>query len=407
MPSFKPLVILAAFALLAGASNAHAQTLEAPDLSSLRVRFGPFYMNPTLALTNAGVDTNVFNEADDQSPKKDFTVTVTPKTDLWLPAGRTWLNGSITEDIVWYKKYSSERSANTRVSGQWVVPLTRVSFTVGADHVNTHERPGFEIDTRVPRTENGVNGAAEIRVLSKTRFGVRADRRTRGFDEDAVFLGTNLHEELNLTSTSEALTIRNALTPLTDLAVDIGREQDRFEFDHLRDSNSTQISGGLKFNRLALIKGGVQIGYRKFTPLEPGVPEFTGLTTAVDLTYVLLGSTRMAFNTTRDVQYSYDVNQPYYLQTGLVASVAQQIFGPVDAEGRVGAARLAYRARAGAAVASPDRVDHTRTYGVGIGYHLGQYLRLAFNLDQSKRESVLDSRTYHGLRYGTALTYGF
>ena len=42
-----------------------------------------------MALSNAGTDTNVFNEATD--PKKDFTVTVTPATDLWLRLGPSWL----------------------------------------------------------------------------------------------------------------------------------------------------------------------------------------------------------------------------------------------------------------------------------------------------------------------------
>jgi len=129
--------------------------------------------------------------------------------------------------------------------------------------------------------------------------------------------------------------------------------------------------------------------------------------TAVDLTYVLLGSTRFQFGTTRDVQYSYDVNQPYYVQTGVTGSLTQQIFGPFDLQGRVGAARLAYRTREDVTVVDPNRVDHTRTFGLGLGYHMGADVRLAFNLDWNKRESVLTNRTYHGLRYGTAITYGF
>jgi hypothetical protein len=126
-----------------------------------------------------------------------------------------------------------------------------------------------------------------------------------------------------------------------------------------------------------------------------------------DLSYVLLGSTRVAGQVTRDVQYSYDVNQPYYVQTAFTASVAQKIFGPVDVQGRIGAARLAYTTRVGALVQVADRVDHTTTYGVGLGYHVGQDLRLAFNLDRNTRESAVDGRSYHGLKYGTAVTYGF
>lgn len=404
---FKRLTAVVPALVLCWASLSHAQIPEEPDLSNMRVKLGPVYLDPTLALTNAGVDTNVFNEADDESPKKDFTVTITPQTNVWMRAGRTWLNGLVKEDFVWFKKYASERSANNDLRVNWIVPLTRFAFTVGGDRLSTRERPGYEIDVRSRRTEDAINGALEIHALSKTFVGLKAERRKTSFNGDEFFLGVSLHDELNRTVTTEALTIRNRLTPLTNLTLDVGREQDRFEFDHLRDSNSTQIAGGLKFDQLALIKGGLQFGYRDFTPLAAGVPGFKGLTSAVDLSYVLLGATRFAFGTTRDVQYSFEIDQPYYVQTAVTASVAQQIFGPFDAQARVGAARLAYRTRENAQTVDANRVDHTRTYGGGIGYHLGSDLRLSFNLDRYKRESVLNNRTYHALRYGTALTYGF
>ena len=109
---------------------------------------------------------------------------------------------------------------------------------------------------------------------------------------------------------------------------------------------------------------------------------------------------------TRDVQYSYDVNQPYYLLTGATGSISQRIYGPVDAVGRIGADRLEYRDRAGAAVAAADRVDHINSYGGGIGYHMGRDLRIGFNVDRQQRTSVIDSRQYTGLKYGFAVTYG-
>jgi hypothetical protein len=392
--------------VVCSAAVARAQVPAEPDVSKLR-KLGPLYFNPTLALTNAGVDTNVFNEPDDAVPKKDFTLTVSPKSAMWMRFGRTWLNANITEDIVWYKKYASERSSNADYKVSLLVPLTRIAFIIGGDKVATRERPGFEIDTRSRRSELAANGAIELRALTKTFFGLRAERRHLQFDKAEVFLGTNLHDALTRTMTSEALTIRNELTPLTNVVIDFGREQDRFDYDPLRDSDSTQVNVGIKFDQLALIKGGMQVGFRDFSPVVKTVAGFKGLTTAVDLSYVFLGSTRVQVGASRDVQYSFDVNQPYYVQTGVTASLTQQIFGPLDLQGRIAAARLAYRTREDVTVVDPNRVDHTRTYGVGVGYHMGANLRLGFNLDWNKRESVVTNRTYHGLKYGTAITYGF
>jgi hypothetical protein len=135
------------------------------------------------------------------------------------------------------------------------------------------------------------------------------------------------------------------------------------------------------------------------------VPAYQGTTAAVDLSYVALGTTRLSVTAARDVQYSFDINQPYYLQTGVTASIAQQIFGPLDVVGRIGAQRLDYRSRAGAVVTSADRVDHITIYGLGIGYHVGD-MRVGFNVDQQQRMSPLDARQYKGLVYGFAVTYG-
>src|SRR5204862_2869013 len=101
-------------------------------------------------------------------------------------------------------------------------------------------------------------------------------------------------------------------------------------------SDSTQISGGVKFDPFALLKGRPTFGYRHFEPVQAGVPSYKGSMAAVDLSYVALGSTKVTLQAARDVQYSYDINQPYYVQTGFLASLAQQIFGPVDVVGRIG-----------------------------------------------------------------------
>jgi hypothetical protein len=106
----------------------------------------------------------------------------------------------------------------------------------------------------------------------------------------------------------------------------------------------------------------------------------------------------------RDVQYSFEVEQPYYLQTGFTVTAAQQIYGPVDAEGRGGRYALAYRERGGSDEAS--RVDHIRAFGGGVGYRLSPDLRLGFNIDRQRRISEVTGRPYEGYRYGLAVTYG-
>jgi hypothetical protein len=388
------------------AARASAQNPADPS-SQARVRIGPLALSPAISLTNAGVDNNVFNEPNQAALKSDFTLTLQPKTDLWLHIGRSMVIGNITEDLVYYNKYANQRSANSSFKVGLLVPLTRIRLDGNVGYLSTKERPGFEIDARLHRTEISSDGSIELRALSKTFVGVKATRQVVNFDQTAVFAGSNLHDELNRTVTAESITLRHQLTPLTSLILDAGRQQDRFEFSHLRDSDSTTITGGIKFDPFALLKGSARFGYRNFQPLVAGLPNYRGSTAAVDLTYVALGSTKVTATGTRDINYSYDINQPYYVQTGAELSLAQQIFGPVDVVGRVGIQRLDYRDRAGAVIAVSNRIDYVHLYGGGIGYHLGRNIRIGFNVDQAHRTSVVGDRQYDDLRYGTAVTYGF
>jgi hypothetical protein len=281
------------------------------------------------------------------------------------------------------------------------VVSTNASYSSGRD------RPGFEIDARVARKETNYGGSVEGRVMSKTFFGVRADRRTFSFDKSAVFQSANLNDELNRVSIDTGLSLRYQLTSLTSLSFVAIRSKDQFKISPLRDSKSTILGATVSFDPFAIIKGNATFGFRKFVPQDPDIPAYQGSTAAVDLAYSMFGTTRFTVRVGRDIQYSYDVNQPYYLQTGVDFSIAQQLFGPVDVVGRVGTQRLNYRDRAGAAIAVRERIDAIHSFGGGVGYHLGKELRLGFNVDSSRRISDVESRPYEGLKYGTALTYAF
>jgi Putative beta-barrel porin 2 len=406
----KKLPLALACLLLAAPVRAQAPISPAPDLSEVRLRLGPVYVDPSFSLSNLGLDTNVFNEADDQLPKKDFTFTVTPAANLWMRIGPTWLSGRVNEDVVWYKKYSGERSSNTSYNAAWNVPLNRLVFAVDAERLNTRERPSYEIDARSQRVERTYRGALEIRALSKTFLGVQASHHEVDYDRAAVFLGTSLHEELNRTVTTAGGSVRYELTPLTSVVLAADREQDRFPFSPLRDSNSIAATIGLRFDPDALIKGSANFGYRDFRPLDPTLPRYRGSTAEVSLVYVAGGATQLTGTVTRDVEYSFEIQRPYFLQTGGTIQVAQQIYGPVDVVARYGLDRLAYRTAEDAIVAGTvgalDRVDRVHSYGGGFGYHMGSRIRIGVNLDRQTRFSSIENRRYAGLRLGTTVTYG-
>jgi len=384
-------------------ASALAQVDGAPP-GDVKMRLGPLFLDPTLSLTNAGVDNNVFNQS--ASPTSDATVTVTPRTNFWVRFGPSWLAGGVEENLVYFKDSTGERSANNSYQLSWMIPVNRITFRPRAEYKNTRERPGYEIDTRALHTELLYGARIDVKWFSKSSVFLKADRYQVLFDQAAQFGQVNLHDALNRTTTTATVGVDYEVTPLTTLSATYSIGQDRFSFDAVRNAKSSTVGAAVRFDPAALIKGSATVGYFDYKPDDPATPGYKGLTTVVALSYVFLGSTKADVNVARSVQHSYDINQPYYVQTGGSVRLTQQVHGPFDVTALAGLQQLAYQDRAGAVVLSPDRVDHVNTIGGGVGYHLGRDTRLGFNLEQDHRDSLLTNHRYTGLRYGFSVTYG-
>ncbi len=183
--------------------------------------------------------------------------------------------------------------------------------------------------------------------------------------------------------------------------------RERFAHAVARDSDSFRILTGVEFDPYALIFGKAAIGYQKLTTRTPGMPEFSGLVAAVSLSYAYQGTTRVDLGVTRDLQYSYDPAEPFYIQTGYNLMVTQPIVTRWDAQVRGGRYRLDYQRAGDASTATPDRLEYFNTLGGGFGYHLSGDTRVGFNLDYFRRQSDTIYRGYKGLRGGLVVTYGF
>ena len=70
--------------MLLFASVSAAQTPEEVRRDA-QIHLGAVYLTPKYPMKEFGVDTNVFNNADE---KRDFTFTFAPQADIWVPFGR-------------------------------------------------------------------------------------------------------------------------------------------------------------------------------------------------------------------------------------------------------------------------------------------------------------------------------
>ena len=403
----KPLVPLAVCLALWPLSG----LAQAPDpLASARLHIGPFAVTPTLSVSGVGVDTNVYNVW--ENPKSDFTATITPAADVWLRLGRARLNFQVSGSYLYFAQYSDQRGLGTTDSALFELPLLHVRPWVKGSFLSVRDRPGFEIDVRVRRTETAVSGGADFQASKRTTLGVSLTETRVDYNNDATFLGYSLRDALNRTTTVEGAAFRYALTPLTTFVTAADVVQERFDFSPIRDSDGFRIVPGLEFAATALINGSAHVGFRRLTMKAAGMPDYTGPVASIDLGYTLLGITRFAVQVQRDVEYPYDPTQPYYLLTGVTGSVSQAVGGPWSVQARAGIQRLAYQTAdlsgvGGAGSTVAGRVDAVRSYGGGVGYKLGPSTRLGVNADYYTRRSELFLQQYRGLRVGTSVTYGF
>ena len=391
-----------------------AQTPGAEQIDEVRkeasAHFGPVYFTPTIHLKEFGVDSNVFNAAGEQ--QSDFTVTLGPKVDLWVPVARRALfRGTAGTDLVWYAQHDGERSIDPQFAGRGEVYLRRITLFAEAAYLNTRQRLNYEVDLRARHVQHDGTVGASLRLTPKFAIEAAARRDDTRFDADAHFDGVSLQRTLNQETTGLSLSTKHRVTPLSTVVVRYERIEDSFAFSPARDSRSFRIMPGVEFKPRALIKGSAYVGYRKFTPSSADLlPQFSGIVAQLGLSYTLLGATTLGVSYARDLTYSYEELQPFFVNDSVGASVRRALGRRFDVLVSADRHHYAYKdlkVQPEAGVFVAPRNDTTWNYSGSIGYRVGQG-RVGFGVSYSERNSTTKHfRDYDNLRFGTTVTYGF
>jgi hypothetical protein len=402
-------VFAAALPLFSGSAWAQSQSQPEDDpRSTARMHIGPFYLTPVIAVKNVGVDTNVFNTADD--PKSDFTATIGPDIDVYIPISLASLSVKSLTDFVYFHSFASERSINEDLVVRGEVPIRRLTLFSENSYLNTRERPNFEIDVRSRRVENQFEVGVSVDLARKLSVQVSGRQASIEFDADEFFQGNSLAERLNRDSRTAAVALNYQLTPITTVVLTGEVTETRFRLSPLRDSDSFSIVPGVEFNPRSIISGSAHVGFRKFVGLNASLPGFEGTVAAVDLRYRLLGSTVIGVTVDRNIDYSFEIDDPYYVATGYGGSVRRQLGSRFDAI--VAAQQYTYRYRGLEGEAEQDlaseRIDTRRNYSFSIGYRRNRGARFDVSVSYWQRRSdERDFQNYQGFRLGSNVTYGF
>jgi hypothetical protein len=361
---------------------------------------GPLRISPSLTLSDMGVDNNVLNEP--VAPKSDFTFTISPRADLQLRMRRLLLKYTTATEYVYFHEYSSERGTNTSSSARVDVELGRLAPYATIHGLNSRKRINNEVDERARHRDLGYTAGVSFKFASRTSVVVNGQHQTIEYDPEEEFRGVKLEESFNGRRRGMDVGLSVALTPITSLTVAVAREEQRFALSPERDSNSWRLAPTVIFPAIGVLTGNAAIGYRRFEPLSPTVPGYSGLIATVGIGATIYSRHQMALLFGRDVQYSYDLDSTYYVGTGGSVTWTWLLGGPIDIRGTGERYLMDYR------LGRPS--DTSLSYGGGIGYRFTNRARLGINVNWQRRESgssaereYRNKRIFAGLSWGTTL----
>lgn len=395
--------------MLAGASLAASPVeaqITAPREAS-QIELGTLALYPTLQIMDAGIDDNVFNDA--LAPQRDYTMTVASRLLSVLRLGSNELLFQAGSDYVWFNESTSERSNNMQYATRFNMSASRFKPYIGVEYVRTRVRRSPEIDARARRVDRNVQAGMAFEVSPRTAITASARLEDTNYEEGEHFRNVALDAALNRSGRGADAGVRYAITPLTTLSVTAGYEEQEFKASHIRDLARYTVGPTLEFSPEAAIRGRVVTAFEFFRPQDPKLDARMGVAYQALVNWSLFGRTTFDLGTGRNISYSYQDTEPYYLLNSVRLLVTQPLAGWFELYGGYDWQHMAYRWRLNADATSgeSDRVDTLTAASGGVGMRLGQAFHVKIGMEKTRRRSIEDPlQNFKRTRILTTVTVG-
>jgi len=365
---------------------------------------GPVTFYPTIALRDTGVDSNVFN--DTTGPRGDFTYSVTPRLFVVAPIANTRFIGRGLGSFTDYKTYKDQRSFGGLFDGRYEVVSPGFRPFASLGFADRRERRGYEIDARVRQRQTFASLGLDVDLTAITALTAWATRTTTAWDQNERYLGVGLADQLDYSASSFAGGARLRVTPLTTIVLATEVQQDRFRRSPLRDADSLRIGPSVDFDSSAAITGHIKADYRSFRPRNAAVPGYQGITASADIRYVFRNRVEVNVDANRDVDYSYDPLEPYFLESGGRLTVTQRVIGPFGVIA-IGEQRNVHHQQVGGGSAFDGRRDTTSSVGAGLAIQKSKQVRFEIVYERTTRRSSAPGwREYERQQIFASAIYG-
>jgi hypothetical protein len=387
-----PIVVAALVSALFGVSSGAAQFLasdEVPtertipekqqideDMSRSKFHLGPIRLLPSISITNAGYDSNVFATSTD--PVADWTATIVAGTRLLLPLGsKMYFVGNVFPRYTWYASLSDRDHWGGTFDGAILGFFNRLSFQVKGSDTQFYELYSSELPSFV--FANTVTGTGNVE-LALTRFlsifGSGGYEQVRYTQYSGPPL-QDLQVKLNNSDNTEALGgVRYKISENWNVSAAYEQTWSDFQFESdLRDNTSTAYLGSVHYSSPRLFVSATG-GYREGLSFNGSLfPEYQTGVGSFFLSFFPLRWLELQGYGHRKVAYSVDVIQPYFFDNKVGGGANIEFFDRVLLRGYVEDGPNEYP------VPIPvegeglvQRVDHVKYYGGGVSVKLPAHI---------------------------------
>lgn len=367
------------------------------DMDRSRLRLGPVRILPSIAVTNAGYDSNVFGSS--ENPVGDWTATVAAGLRLLVPFGpKVYFRADAFPQYTWYDQLKERDQFGGLYDASLLGFFNRVSAEATGSYAETYSQYSTEVDSRVFQTSERGTAKLELDISPRwSVFGKGEGQRVRYQQIEGPPLqdiGVRLNDR---TDTGARGGLRYHVSPVWNVAAVVeGTWADFVITPELRNNRSTAYLASVQYDR-PLFYVNLTGGYRE-GQADSGMyfPDYATGVGSFFLSWFPIRWLEVQGNGHRRVSYSITVFNPYYFEDRIGGRLNVQVVPRVLLSGYGEVGPNEYPRAQPVDGTLVKRRDQSSLYGGSLSVLLVRQLVLSSGVTRSVYDSNIpgDSRAY-------------
>lgn len=376
------------------------------DMAKAKLTLGPVRFLPSVSVTDAGYDSNVFSSSTD--PVADWTATIVAGTRILLPLGqKMYFVSNLFPRYTWYDKLNDRNRWGGTYDASLYGFFNRMSFKLTGEDTQAYILYSSELPSYVFENLEGGIGSVDVDLThSLSLFGRGGYQRVRY----TQYSGPPLQDaQVKLNDRDDSLASGGLRYKLSeDWSVSAEAETGWSDFVYqpeLRDNTSNAYLGGIFFNRPRLFinaTGGYREGFSRNGSLYPEYK--TGVGSFFVSFYPLRWLEVQGYGHRR-VTYSISIENPYFFDNRVGTAANIELFDHVLARGYVEDGPNEYPVPQPTPGGLVKRIDHVKYYGGGVSIKLPARIVFTALATRQIYDSNIPSESRSFTRYTAFLNF--